>query len=122
TAVMAWLGADVVKIENPEGGDPARRSFKGPGPEDSWYFPLHNANERSLAVDVKSAKGLALVKDLASRADVFIENFAPGVIERLGLGYEVLQKINARLIYAQVKGFGRGSPNENTLAFDMIAQ
>lgn len=122
TEALAWFGADVVKIENPKGGDPARRSFSRPGLEDSWYFLLFNANKRSLAIDVKSARGLQIVKDLAQQADVFVENFAPGVIERLGLGYEVLRECNPRLIYAQVKGFGPGSPNEQTPAFDMIAQ
>jgi len=122
TEVLAWLGAEVVKLENPKGGDPARRSFKGPGTDDSWYFLLLNANKKSLSIDVKSVAGLEIVKELAKRADVFIENFAPGVIERLGLGYEALREINPRLIYAQVKGYGRGSPNEHMLAFDMIAQ
>jgi len=122
TEVLAWFGAEVVKVENPKGGDPGRRSFGGTAENDSWYFLLLNANKRSIAIDAKTPEGLALVKNLAAQADVFIENFAPGVIERLGLGWEELHSINPRLIYAQVKGFGRGSANEKTPAFDMIAQ
>jgi crotonobetainyl-CoA:carnitine CoA-transferase CaiB-like acyl-CoA transferase len=122
TEALAWLGAEVVKVENPQGGDPGRSSFQGKPGQDSWYFLQFNANKKSVAIDLKSPRGLALAKDLASRADVFVENFAPGAIERLGLGYDVLRALNPGLVYAQVKGFGTGSPFERGLAFDMIAQ
>ena len=122
TEVLAWYGADVVKIENPNGGDPARRSFGGSRERDSWYFLLLNANKRSVTIDVKQDDGLALLKKLVEKADVFVENFAPGVIERLGLGYETLRRINPGLIFAEIKGFGAGSANERVPAFDMIAQ
>lgn len=122
TEVLAWYGAEVVKLENPNGGDPGRRSFKGAGDEDSWYFILLNANKKSVVVDAKSPEGVTAIRQLASKADVFVENFGPGVIERLGLGWDVLRVLNPRLVYAQVKGFGQGSPNEDTPAFDMIAQ
>jgi crotonobetainyl-CoA:carnitine CoA-transferase CaiB-like acyl-CoA transferase len=122
TEALAWLGADVVKVENPKGGDPGRSSFRGSSGQDSWYFLLFNANKKSMAIDLKSPPGLALVKDLARKADVFVENFAPGAVERLGLGYQALRELNPGIIYAQVKGFGAGSPFERGLAFDMIAQ
>lgn len=122
TEALAWLGAEVVKVENPKGGDPGRSSFRGKEGQDSWYFLLFNANKKSLSIDLKSPKGLAVVKDLARRADVMIENFAPGAVERLGLGYEAVREINPGIVYAQVKGFGAGSPLERGLAFDMIAQ
>jgi crotonobetainyl-CoA:carnitine CoA-transferase CaiB-like acyl-CoA transferase len=122
TEALAWLGAEVVKLENPQGGDPGRSSFQGKPGQDSWYFLLFNANKKSVAIDLKSERGLALAKDLARRADVFVENFAPGAIERLGLGYDVLRELNPGIVYAQVKGFGAGSPFERGLAFDMIAQ
>ena len=122
TEALAWLGAEVVKVENPNGGDPGRKSFRGAPGLDSWYFLLFNANKKSVTANLKSERGLALVKDLARRADVFVENFAPGAIERLGLGYAELRKFNPGIIYAQVKGFGTGSPHERSLAFDMIAQ
>jgi crotonobetainyl-CoA:carnitine CoA-transferase CaiB-like acyl-CoA transferase len=122
TQVLAWLGADVVKVENPVGGDPGRRTGATKPHRDDPYFLMYNANKRSVTVNVKSARGLQLMKDLARKADIFIENFAPGAIERLGLGYEELSALNPGLIYAQVKGFGEGSPQEKQLAFDMIAQ
>ncbi len=121
TEALAWLGAEVVKVENPKGGDPGRVILSEPG-RDSFYFLTFNANKKSLAIDLKSAAGKKLVLDLAAKADVFVENFAPGAIERLGFGYDVLSKINPGIVYAQVKGFGEGSPFENNLAFDMIAQ
>jgi formyl-CoA transferase len=122
TAALAWLGADVVKIENPEMGDPGRRLRPGQPDDDPYYFHVFNANKRSMTVTLKSPAGLALVKDMLRQADVCIENFAPGAIERLGLGYDVVHALNPAIIYAQIKGFGEGSPYEKNLAFDMIAQ
>jgi crotonobetainyl-CoA:carnitine CoA-transferase CaiB-like acyl-CoA transferase len=124
TEALAWLGAEVVKVENPQGGEAGRYSLRpSPGEgNDSWYFLLFNANKKSIAVNLKSERGLALVKDMARRADVMVENFAPGAIERLGLGYHVVRAINPSIVYAQVKGFGTGGPYQNNLAFDMIAQ
>jgi crotonobetainyl-CoA:carnitine CoA-transferase CaiB-like acyl-CoA transferase len=123
TEALAWLGADVVKIENPGRGDPGRQvTGSGPGGTDSYYFKILNANKRSATVDLKNPKGVELVKELVKTADVFAENLAPGTIERLGLGYDVLKEINPGIIYCQVKGFGEGSPYEKSLAFDMIAQ
>jgi crotonobetainyl-CoA:carnitine CoA-transferase CaiB-like acyl-CoA transferase len=122
TEALAWLGADVVKIENPKMGDPGRRLRPGKPDDDPYYFHVFNANKRSITVNLKSPAGLALVKDMLRQADVCIENFAPGAIERLGLGYDVVRELNPGIIYAQVKGFGEGSPYEKNLAFDMIAQ
>jgi formyl-CoA transferase len=121
TEALAWMGADVVKIENPKSGDPGRSSG-GKGDKDALYFLQYNANKRSVAVNLKDPRGLELVKDLARTADVMIENFAPGAIERLGLGYDVIKALNPAIIFCQVKGFGTGSPYEKNLAFDMIAQ
>jgi crotonobetainyl-CoA:carnitine CoA-transferase CaiB-like acyl-CoA transferase len=117
TEALAWMGADVVKVENPDGGEAGRR-----GVADPYYFMIYNANKRSITVNLKSERGLALIKDMAKHADVFTENFGPGVVERLGLGYDVISAINPRIIYAQVKGFGEGSPYEKGLCFDPIAQ
>ncbi len=122
TEALAWLGADVVKIENPKMGDPGRRLRPGQPDNDPYYFHVFNANKRSITVNLKSDKGLNLVKDMIRKADVMIENFAPGAIERLGLSYDVVKGLNPGIIYAQVKGFGEGSPFEKNLAFDMIAQ
>ncbi len=121
TEALAWLGAEVVKVENPKNGDPGR-GINPPEGADAHYFLQYNANKKSITVNLKEPRGLELVKDLARTADIFAENFAPGAIERLGLGPDVLRAINPGLIYAQVKGFGAGSPFEKNLAFDMIAQ
>jgi len=123
TEALAWLGADVVKVENPGVGDPGRSSGRLPGnTADAYYFLQYNSNKRSIAVNLKDPRGLETVKNLAKQADVMIENFAPGAIERLGLGYDVIKAINPSIIFCQVKGFGTGSPYEKGLAFDMIAQ
>jgi formyl-CoA transferase len=122
TQVLAWLGADVVKVENPAGGDPGRRTGATTPHRDDPYFLNYNSNKRSIALNLKAPRGLEIVKEMARHADVFMENFAPGAIERLGLGYDVLSKLNPGIIYGQVKGFGEGSPYANNLAFDMIAQ
>jgi crotonobetainyl-CoA:carnitine CoA-transferase CaiB-like acyl-CoA transferase len=116
TEALAWMGADIAKVEPPR-GEAGRTGFG-----DAYYFMMYNANKRSLTVDLKSERGLALVKEMVKKADVFAENFAPGAVERLGLGYDVVSAINPGIIYAQIKGFGAGSPFENGLAFDPIAQ
>ena len=122
TEALAWMGADVVKVENPQLGDPGRRLRPNQPDDDPYYFHIFNANKKSVTVNLKSEKGLTLVKDMLRVADVMVENFAPGAIERLGLSYEVVREMNPSIIYAQIKGFGEGSPYERNLAFDMIAQ
>lgn len=116
TEALAWMGADVAKVEPPR-GEAGRTGFG-----DAYYFMMYNANKRSITINLKSERGLALVKDMVRQADVFAENFAPGAVERLGLGYDVVSAINPGIVYAQVKGFGAGSPFENGLSFDPIAQ
>src|ERR1700676_5794094 len=106
TEALAWLGAEVVKIENPQRGDPGRRiASVDAKAHDSFYFKILNANKKSATVDLKTQRGVHLVKELVKKADVFAENLAPGTIERLGLGYDVLKELNPGLIYCQVKGF-----------------
>src|ERR1700675_1095818 len=122
TETLAWLGAEGVKIENPATGDPGRRLQKGKPDNDPWYFHQFNANKKSITLNLKSPRGLEIVKSLLKQADVTVENMAPGTIERLGLSYDEVKKINPGIIYCQVKGFGTGSPYERSLAFDMIAQ
>src|SRR3979411_1551788 len=116
TEALAWMGADVAKVEPPR-GEAGRNGFG-----DAFYFMMYNANKRSITVNLKSERGLALVKEMVKKADIFTENFAPGAVERLGLGYDVVSAINPGIVYAQVKGFGAGSPYENGLAFDPNAQ
>ncbi len=122
TEALAWMGAEVVKIENPGRGDPGRRLRPGKPDDDPWYFYQFNVNKKSIAVNLKSERGLQIVKDMIAKADIVAENMAPGTIERLGLDYESVKKINPRIIYCQIKGFASGSPHEKGLAFDMIAQ
>ena len=93
TEALAWMGADVVKVENPKLGDPGRGSGNKPG-LDAHYFLQYNANKRSITVNLKDPRGVELVKDMAKHADVMVENFAPGAVERLGLGADVIRAIN----------------------------
>ena len=121
TEALAWLGADVIKVENPRGGDQGRNASTDQEGMDSPYFMLLNANKRSITLNLSSPRGRHIFTEMLKKADVMIENFAPGAIERLGFGYDVVREINPRLIYAQIKGFGEG-PYENYVSFDMIAQ
>jgi|LauGreDrversion4_2_1035121.scaffolds.fasta_scaffold00447_18 formyl-CoA transferase len=121
TETLAWMGADVIKVEPPGRGEQGRTAHDGPG-VDSVYFMLLNANKRSVTCNLKSEEGQALIRRLIEKADVFIENFAPGVIERLGLSHEAVRAINPAIIYAQIKGFAPDGPYANYLAFDPIAQ
>jgi len=114
--ILADLGADVIKIE-PVDGDSTRR-LPGSG---AGYFPMYNRNKRSLCVDLKADEGRKLVLRLLESADVLIENFRPGTMERLGFGYEALRDIHPRLIYCSEKGFLSG-PYENRTALDEVAQ
>jgi crotonobetainyl-CoA:carnitine CoA-transferase CaiB-like acyl-CoA transferase len=122
TMQLGDLGADVVKIEEPGKGDEARTygpPFVG---GESAYFLSINRNKRSCAVDLKSAAGRDLVAALAAAADVVIENFRPGTMDRLGLGYETLQRGNERLIYCAISGFGRTGPDAARPGYDLIVQ
>jgi crotonobetainyl-CoA:carnitine CoA-transferase CaiB-like acyl-CoA transferase len=115
--VLADLGADVIKVEPAGDGDNTRR-LAGSG---AGFFASFNRNKRSLAVDLKSTKGMALVKRLIATADVMTENFRPGALEKLGLGYEALSATHPRLIYASMKGFLAG-PYEHRAALDEVVQ
>src|SRR5262245_15046615 len=112
TEALAWLVAEVGKIENPKTGDPARRPRAGKPDDDAWDFHMFNPNKKSLAIDLKSPRGLAIVKDMLARADITVENKAPGTIERLGLGYDDVKQLNPRIIYCSIQGFGTGSKYE----------
>lgn len=114
--VLADLGMDVIKIE-PVDGDHTR-SLKGFG---VGYFPMFNRNKRSLAVDLKREEGQRIVRELIVRADVLIENFAPGTMDRLGLGYAALSSLNPRLIYCSLKGYLPG-PYDRRVALDEVVQ
>ncbi|RJY10028.1 CaiB/BaiF CoA transferase family protein [Aurantiacibacter aquimixticola] len=114
--VLAGLGAEIVRVE-PMGGD-RTRSLRGSG---AGYFPMYNRGKRSICIDLKSEDGLAVAKDLIANSDVLVENFRPGALDRLGLGYEAMADANPRLIYCSEKGFLPG-PYENRTALDEVAQ
>jgi formyl-CoA transferase len=122
TETLAWLGAEVIKVEEPTRGDQGRGASTEREGVDSFYFLLLNANKRSVTCNLKHPRGREILCRLIEQADVFVENFGPGVIERLGFGYDEVSRVNPRIIYAQIKGFGAGSPYQSYLSFDMIAQ
>ena len=120
TQALALLGADVVKVEQPGQGDPGRgvRDDK----LDSPYFIAWNSNKRSVAIDLSTRRGRELLLELAPHYDVFVENYGPGVMERLDLSYDVFKKVNPSIIYARIKGFGLSGPFAEFKCFDPIAQ
>jgi len=120
--ILAFLGADVIKLEEPKGGDVARRNMRDRPDSDSLFFLLFNANKRSLTLNLKSAEGKRLFRDVIAKSDVLLENFGPGALDRLGLGYDALAQINPRLIYATIKGFGTYGPYRDYKSYEPIAQ
>ena len=122
TQALAWLGADVVKVEAPEHGDPGRAVGRSPNKEYSAYFCNWNANKRSVALNLRKPEGRELLIRLLPGFDVFVENYGPGVIERLELDYETLKAVHPGLIYARLKGFGTSGPYADFKSYDMIAQ
>lgn len=121
TALLGDLGAEVIKIEQPRKGDDSRRwgqQVKGESP----YFIYYNRNKMSLTIDLKKKEGLALIKRLLSTADVFVENLRPGVVERLGLSYKRLKKLNSSIVYCSVSGFGQSGPYRDLGGYDAIVQ
>ncbi|MEX5579462.1 CaiB/BaiF CoA transferase family protein [Pseudophaeobacter sp. A-200-2] len=119
--VLADLGAEVVKVEPIGSGDETRNfpPFKGPL---SHYFIALNRSKKSITLDLKSPEGAKIARDLARKSDVVLENFRPGVMDRLGLGYETLKADNPGLVYCSITGFGRNSPHGDKPAFDIVAQ
>ena len=116
TEALAWLGADVVKVEEPNRGEPGRWGMSDRPDADSHYFIYYNLNKRSVTCNLKSEEGKALLRRMIAKADVLIENMAPGTFARLGFDYPRLSAINPRLIFAQVKGFAPESPHADYLS------
>ncbi|WGS18737.1 MULTISPECIES: CaiB/BaiF CoA-transferase family protein [unclassified Bradyrhizobium] len=116
--LLADVGADVIKIEPPEGDDMRLRTPIRDG--HSAYFGQLNAGKRSLALDLKNADAIKLVRRLVTETDILVENFRPGVMDRLGLGYETLRAINPRLIYCSISGYGQSGPATERAAYAMI--
>ncbi|MFC7331114.1 formyl-CoA transferase [Marinactinospora rubrisoli] len=120
TQILAWLGADVVKLEAPS-GDITRRQLRDLPDVDSLYFTMLNSNKRSITLNTKTERGKEIFLDLVRRSDVLVENFAPGALDRMGFTWEVLREVNPRLVYASIKGFGPGA-YEKYKAYEVIAQ
>jgi formyl-CoA transferase len=122
TQALAWLGADVVKVERLDGGDPGRGITGDFDFEDSEYFLNWNSNKRSVTLALDQPEGRDLLLALVPEFDVFIENFGPGVAEKLALDYDVIRQIKPDVIYASIRGFGDSGPYSSYKCFDMVAQ
>jgi len=120
--MLAWLGADVIKVEEPDKGDPARHTLKDRPDADSLFFLSFNGNKRSLTLNLKNPRGKDVFRALLKTADVLLENFGPGVLDRLGFAYPALKQLNPRLVYASIKGFGSYGPYSDYKSYEPIAQ
>ena len=121
TQLLAWLGADVIKVERAGAGDATRGQLRDIPDVDSLYFTMLNHNKRSMTLDTKNEKGKEVFERLIRTCDVLVENFAPGAIDRMGFPWEKIHEINPRLIYASAKGFGKG-PYQDCKVYENVAQ
>jgi formyl-CoA transferase len=121
TQLLAWFGADVIKVERAGVGDITRGQLRDIPDVDSLYFTMLNHNKRSITLDTKNPKGKAVLEKLVKHCDVLVENFAPGVLDRMGFTWERVQELNPRMIVASVKGFGPG-PYEDCKVYENVAQ
>jgi formyl-CoA transferase len=121
TQLLGYMGADVIKIERPGVGDITRGQLRDVKGADSLYFTMLNGNKRSITIDSKHAKGKEIIERLIKHCDVLVENFAPGALDRMGLTWEHIHKLNPRMIVASVKGFGPG-PYEDCKVYENVAQ
>ena len=121
TQLLAYMGADVIKVERPGVGDITRTQLRDVKGQDSLYFTMLNGSKRSITIDSKHPKGKEILERLVKTCDVLVENFAPGALDRMGLTWEHIHKLNARMIVASVKGFGPG-PYEDCKVYENVAQ
>ena len=120
TQALAFMGADVVKVERPGTGDPGRGV--GPGGGNSEYFVMWNSNKRSVTLALDTPEGRQTLLDMLPKYDVFVENYGPGVVEKLNIDYDVMREVHPSIIYARIKGFGTSGPYSSYKCFDMVAQ
>ncbi|MGI9523725.1 MAG: formyl-CoA transferase [Hyphomicrobiaceae bacterium] len=121
TQLLAWFGADVIKVERPGVGDATRKQLVDVPGADSLYFTMLNHNKRSITINTKDPTGKEILQRLVQECDVLVENFAPGALDRMGFGWERIQELNPRMIMASVKGFGPG-PYEDCKVYENVAQ
>jgi formyl-CoA transferase len=121
TQLLAWFGADVIKVERPGVGDITRGQLRDVPGADSLYFTMLNHNKRSITIDSKHPQGMRVLNALIKTCDVLVENFAPGALDRMGLTWDYIHKLNPRMIVASVKGFGPG-PYEDCKVYENVAQ
>ena len=121
TQLLAWFGADVIKVERAGAGDVTREQLRDIADVDSLYFTMLNHNKRSITLDTKSEPGKRILEKLVKSCDVLVENFAPGALDRMGFTWEKIQQLNPRMIVASVKGFGPG-PYEDCKVYENVAQ
>ena len=119
--LLAWMGADVIKFEPPQ-GDATRGQLRDVPNADSLYFTMLNCNKRSITVNMKSAEGKAVFVDLLKKCDIMMENFGPGVLERLGFTWEKIHEINPQIVVGSIKGFGSTGPYAEFKAYENVAQ
>jgi len=119
--LLAWLGADVIKLEPPT-GDITRGQLRDVPGADSLYFTMLNCNKRSITVNLKTAEGKQVLTDLIRRCDILMENFGPGVLDRLGFSWEEVHRINPRIVMGSIKGFGSTGPYADFKAYENVAQ
>lgn len=122
TMMLGDMGADVIKVEQPRSGDESRRFTPPSWNDESCYYLSSNRNKRSITVDLKSTEGKAIIMKLVQDADILVENFRTGTMEKLGLGYEELKEMNPRLIFCSISGFGRTGPEKNRAGYDLLLQ
>jgi formyl-CoA transferase len=122
TQMLAWFGADVLKVERLTGGDVTRHQLRDIPDVDALYFTMLNTNKRSLAINTKTPEGKEVMEKLIRDADVLVENFAPGAMDRMGLSWEHIHELNPRLIFGSVKGFNDDSPWSDLKVYENVAQ
>ena len=122
TSVLSELGAEIIKIEMPGKGEPERQAMPKTPRKESYQFLSYNRGKKSITLNLKNPKGVEIARKLAAKVDILVENFAPGGMERLGLSYEEVRRINPRIIYASISGFGQTGPRRNDVSYDVVAQ
>ncbi|MFB7494449.1 formyl-CoA transferase [Streptomyces sp. NPDC056161] len=122
TQMLAWFGADVLKVERITGGDVTRHQLRDIPDVDALYFTMLNSNKRSLAINTRTPEGKEVMEKLIREADVLVENFAPGAMDRMGLSWEHIHELNPRLIFGSVKGFNEDSPWNDLKVYENVAQ